>query len=173
MVLIDQIVTFLEMTSRDQLVAGRAPPAEVTLTGVGVAELALIRSTHHRIATPHHWSSLAWSEQHWVNLLVYSGVRTWIARLGDEVIGLVQLQPRPPRDVQITKFGLVPEALGQGLGGHLLTLATRLAWDLGDVDRVWLQTSSLDHPHALNNYRDRGFCEFRVEHRQREIPNIA
>lgn len=170
MVLVDQIVTLLEMTSPDQLAAGRVPPAEITLTSVGTAELALIRSTHRRIATPHHWPSLAWSEQHWRNLLTYSGARTWIAHIGDEVIGLVQLQPRPPREVQITKFGLVPEALGRGLGGHLLTLTARLAWDFGDVDRVWLQTSSLDHPHALSNYRGRGFRPFRVEHRQREIP---
>ncbi|MGH3823515.1 MAG: GNAT family N-acetyltransferase [Pseudonocardiaceae bacterium] len=165
MVLIDQIVTFLEMTSRNQLVAAKVPPADLTLTSVGAAELALIRSTHRRIAMPHHWSSLAWSEQHWRNLLAYSGVRTWIARLGEEAIGLVQLQPRPPRDVQITKFGLIPEFVGRGFGGHLLTLATRLAWDFGDVDRVWLQTTSLDHPHALSNYRRRGFREFRVEHR--------
>jgi GNAT superfamily N-acetyltransferase len=169
-VLVDQTVTFLEMTSPEQLVPGRVPLTEITLTSVGAAELALICSTHRRIATPHHWSSLAWSEPHWLNLLIYSGVRTWIARVSEEVIGLVQLQPRPPRDIQITKFGLVPECVGRGLGGHLLTLATRLAWNFGEVDRVWLQTSSLDHPHALNNYRSRGYRPFHLEHRQREIP---
>jgi GNAT superfamily N-acetyltransferase len=169
-VLVDQIVTSLEMTSPDQLVPARLPPAEITLTSVGVAELALIRSTHRRIATLHHWSSLAWSEQHWRNLLTYSGARTWIADLDTKVIGLVQLQPRPPHEVEITKFGLVPEFIGRGLGGHLLTLATRLAWDLGETSRVWLHTSSLDHPHALSNYRSRGFRPFRVEHRPREIP---
>jgi GNAT superfamily N-acetyltransferase len=167
--LVDQVVTFLEMTSRDQLIAGRMPPAGLTLTPVGVAELALICSTHHRVAAPHHWSSLAWSQQHWRNLLAYSGAQTWIAHLDAEVIGLVQLQPRPPREVQISKFGLVPEFVGRGFGGHLLTLATRLAWDCGDVDRVWLQTTSLDHPHALHNYRSRGFRPFRVEHRSHEI----
>jgi GNAT superfamily N-acetyltransferase len=169
MVLVDQIVTFLEMTSPDQLVAGRVPPADITLTSVDTTSLPLIRSTHRRVATPHHWSSLAWSEQHWRDLLSYSGVRTWIAHLGEEVIGLVQLQPRPRCEVQITKFGLVPEWVGRGLGGHLLTLATRLAWGLGDVERVWLLTTSLDHPHALRNYCSRGFRPFRVEHRPREI----
>jgi GNAT superfamily N-acetyltransferase len=169
-VIVDQVVTFLEMTSPDQLVAGRIPPREVVLTKVGTAELELIRSTHDRVAMPHHWSSLAWSEQYWRNLLAYSGVRTWIAHLGEEIIGLVQLQPRPQYEVQITKFGLVPEWVGRGLGGHLLTLTTRLAWSLGDVERVWLLTTSLDHPHALRNYCSRGFRPFRVEHRPREIP---
>ncbi len=170
MVLVDQTLTFLEMTSRDQLVAARVPPVDITLDSVDATSVALIRSTHDRIATPHHWSSLEWSEQMWCNVLSHSGVRSWIAYLGKEVIGLVQLQPRPLREVQITKFGLVPEFVGRGLGGHLLTLATRLAWDIGDVDRVWLLTTSLDHPHALRNYLSRGFRPFRVEQRQREIP---
>jgi GNAT superfamily N-acetyltransferase len=169
-VLVDQIVTYLEMTSPDQLAAGRVPPGGITLTSADAASLALIRATHDRVGSPYHWPSLAWSEQHWLNLLCYSGMRCWIAHHRGEVVGLVQLRPHPLREVQITKFGLVPEWVGRGLGGHLLTLATRLAWDLGDVDRVWLQTSSLDHPHALRNYRSRGFRPFRIEHRQREIP---
>ena len=173
MVLVDQTVTYLEMTSRDQLVAARVPSTGIALTSVDRTSLGLIRATHDRIATPHHWSSLAWTEQMWLNLLSYSGVRTWIARSGEEIIGLVQLQPRPPNEVQITKFGLVPEWIGRGLGGHLLTLATRLAWDFDDVSRVWLLTTSLDHPHALRNYRSRGFRPFRVEHRQHEIPARA
>jgi hypothetical protein len=40
---------------------------------------------------------------------------------------------------------------------HLLTVGTRLAWELGPlggvrVRRVWLHTSSRDHPHAKPNY---------------------
>lgn len=170
MVLVDQTVTYLEMTSPDQLLAAKAPPAEVALDRVDATALALIRSTHDRIAAPHHWSSLEWSEQQWSDLLARSGVRSWIARVGPDVIGLVQLELHPGRGVEITKFGLVPEFVGRGFGGHLLTLATRLAWDVGGVDRVWLHTSSFDHPHALGNYRNRGFRQFRVEHRPREIP---
>jgi hypothetical protein len=55
----------------------------------------------------------------------------------------------------------------------VLTLSTRLAWDLGGVDRVWLHTSSFDHPHALHNYRSRGFRQFQVVHRPREMPGVS
>ena len=89
--------------------------------------LALIRSTHDRIATPHHWSSLDWSEQQWSDLLARRGVRSWTAHVGVEAIGLVQLEIHPGHDVEIIKFGLVPEFVGRKFGGHLLTLATRLA----------------------------------------------
>ncbi|MFN2534281.1 MAG: GNAT family N-acetyltransferase [Pseudonocardiaceae bacterium] len=167
--LVDVTVTYLEMTSADQLVTGMLPPAEIVLDRVDATTLALIRSTHDRIAAPHHWSSLGWSEQQWLNLLARPGMRCWIARVGAEVIGMILMDRHAGGDVEITKFGLVPEWVGRGFGGHLLTLATRLAWDLGKVDRVWLGTTSIDHPHALSNYRGRGFRPFRIEHTPRQV----
>lgn len=168
-VLVDQTVTYLEMTSSGQLLPGAVPAVDVTLDSVDAAALPLIRSTHDRIAVPHHWSSLTWSERQWLDLLARPGVRSWIAHVGRDVAGLVQLEIHPGHEVEIIKFGLVPEFVGRGFGGHLLTLATRLAWDVAGVERVWLHTSSFDHPHALGNYRSRGFRPFRVEHRPREI----
>src|SRR5579884_1011440 len=126
-VLIEVTITYLEMTSRDQLVPGRLPPAQIALDRADATARALIRSTHNRIAAPHHWLSLGWSEQRWSNLLVRPGVRCWIARVGADVIGLILMEKHSSGDVEITKFGLVPEWVGRGFGGHLLTLATRLA----------------------------------------------
>ena len=55
-------------------------------------------------------------------------------------------------------FGLLPDHIGRGIGGHFLTLAVRLAWTTApNVSRVWLHTSIRDHPHALPNYERRGF----------------
>jgi GNAT superfamily N-acetyltransferase len=94
---------------------------------------------------------------------------------GDEVAGVVEVEVQPGGDVEITVFGLVPEFIGRGFGAHLLTVGTRLAWDLEPPDgarvrRVWLHTSSRDHPHAKPNYERRGFRPFRTERRQRDIP---
>lgn len=169
MVLVEVTITYLEMTCADQLVAGKPPPAEIALDSVGASALALIRSTHDRIATPHHWLSLGWSERQWLNLLSRPGVRCWIARAGADVIGMILMEKHASGDVEISKFGLVPDFVGRGFGGHLLTLAIRLAWDLGEVDRVWLGTTSIDHPYALSNYRARGFHPFRIEHAPRQV----
>jgi len=168
-VLVEVTITYLEMTCADQLVASKLPPAEIALDRVDAGALALIRSTHDRIARPHHWLSLGWSEQQWLHVLGRPGVRCWIARAGADVIGMILMERHARGDVEITKFGLVPEYVGLGFGGHLLTLATRLAWSLGEVDQVWLGTTSIDHPHALSNYRARGFRPFRVEHTPRQV----
>jgi GNAT superfamily N-acetyltransferase len=61
-----------------------------------------------------------------------------------------------------------PEFLGKGFGGALLTSGRRLAWQMvspsgAPTKRVWVQTSSRDHPHALPNYEKRGFRTFRTQ----------
>ncbi len=60
-------------------------------------------------------------------------------------------------------FGLLPEFIGRGLGGPLLTAAVRRAWEIPGARRVWLHTCTEDHPQALANYLSRGFSVFRVE----------
>jgi hypothetical protein len=67
-------------------------------------------------------------------------------------------------EVEIETFGLVPEFIGKGLGGYALTLGVQRAWNLvPGVRRIWLHTSSLDHPGALPNHQRRGFRTFKTE----------
>jgi GNAT superfamily N-acetyltransferase len=63
-------------------------------------------------------------------------------------------------------FGLLPEFIGMGLGGILLTAAVECAWREPNTTRVWLHTCSNDHKHALANYLKRGFQLFKTEYEQ-------
>jgi hypothetical protein len=63
--------------------------------------------------------------------------------------------------IQIKSVGLLPDSIGERLGGSVLTLAIEQAGDLRpDVTRAWLYTSSKDHPHALPNCDPRAFTTF-------------
>jgi RimJ/RimL family protein N-acetyltransferase len=174
--LVDETITYLEMTSPDQLVPGRLPPAPIDLERHDHTSLPLLRSTYSRIGAPHGWTTRpAWSDAQWQEWLSTPGVQPWLARIGGEVAGMVELELQPRGEVGIVVFGLVPEFVGKGFGAHLLTLGTRLAWAAVHPDgtptrRVWLQTSSLDHPHAKPNYQRRGFRPFRTEQRRRKLP---
>jgi GNAT superfamily N-acetyltransferase len=87
-------------------------------------------------------------------------VETWVATVGAQRAGYVELLPRDD-EVEIAFFGLLQPYQGVGLGGHLLTFALERAFELGR--RVWLHTCSLDGPHALPNYEARGMVPYRTE----------
>jgi GNAT superfamily N-acetyltransferase len=169
--LTEETITSLEMTAPDQLAPGRTPPAPLTLRPVGPATLPEAGAVWNRIGAPYGWTGRSvWSDAQWRRQLTRPGVRVWIAMVEEEVAGWVELEAEPTGDVGITYFGLVPEFIGKGFGGALLTLATQLAWTMRapggeSARRVWLQTSSRDHPHALPNYEARGFRVFRTERR--------
>lgn len=165
----DETVTYLEMTSRDQLRPGRPAPA-VTLEALPRGS-ALIRPTVTRVGTPYRWESASWSDRRWAAWLSDPRLRQWLVRHAGEVAGICELEIHPGGEVEISTFGLVPEYVGSRFGGHALTLAVRAAWDVdhpdvGEVRRVWLHTSTLDHASALPNYLRRGFQPFgtRIRH---------
>ena len=174
--MLHETIISLEMASPSQLVPGRPPPARLELEKAGRAAAPVLRSTYERIGAPHGWTGRsAWSDALWEEELSRPGVEAWIARVDEEVAGFVELESESNGDVGIVVFGLVPEFVGRGFGGALLTLATRLAWKLASpggmpTRRVWVQTSSRDHPHARPNYERRGFRTFRTELRWAGVP---
>jgi GNAT superfamily N-acetyltransferase len=175
-VLREVTVTYLEMNSPGELVPGRAPPRPVGVERLGTHAVDSFRSTWLAIGAPYGWSSRPrWSQQEWAQRLALADVQVWIARVDEQIAGMIELELQAHDDVEIVVFGLMPAFVARGFGGHLLTVATRLAWDAqrGDGNansRVWLHTSSRDHSHALANYLRRGFRVFRTDRRRHEVP---
>ena len=97
-------------------------------------------------------------------------VETWVAYVAGTPAGYFELLPRPDqREVHIALFGLLPWAIGQGLGGWLLTRAIERCWALGP-QLVTVNTCSLDGPYALANYQARGFAVSRIYTSSQELP---
>jgi GNAT superfamily N-acetyltransferase len=173
--LAEQTITYLEMTSPDELVPGRPPPGPMEFEPVDAEAVGRFHAAVVRIGDPHYWTTpRGRSEAQWRERLARPDVRAWLAHVDGELAGAIELELHAEGDVEITMFGLVPELVGRGFGGHLLTEATRLAWEARLPEdpsnrRVWLHTSSLDHPHALRNYERRGFRVFRSEQRPRPM----
>lgn len=149
------------MTSPQQLVAGKPSPVPIELAETGPESAAAIRSLYTRIWSPlKAHGRMEWSDEEWAAELSHPTVRSWLARVQGETAGFVELENSTGGEVGIVVFGLVPEYQGKGLGAEFLVCATELAWGIGDpapTERVWLQTSSEDHAHALPNYQRRGF----------------
>jgi GNAT superfamily N-acetyltransferase len=77
--------------------------------------------------------------------------------------GFFMLEQPSPEVVDLAYFGLVPEAVGQALGKFLLHTAIHTGWDLAGVERMTLNTCTLDHPRALGLYQKAGFEPVRQE----------
>ncbi|HVL21101.1 MAG TPA: GNAT family N-acetyltransferase [Amaricoccus sp.] len=75
--------------------------------------------------------------------------------------GFFILDGREPETVDLSYFGLVPEAIGRGLGTFLIQTAVHAAWDRPGVQAVTVNTNSLDHPRALPLYQKAGFVPVR------------
>jgi GNAT superfamily N-acetyltransferase len=154
---VEEIVTELEMTAADQL--NPAPVVDglalrATEPGPGIEDL------HVRIGTPYRWPSASRTGGEWERWFAEPARRYRLVEYRGEVAGAADFEPQSGGDVEITTFGLLPEFVGKGLGGYALTLVVADAWTLPGARRVWLHTSSLDHPNALPNYLRRGFRSF-------------
>lgn len=120
-----------------------------------------------RIGAPYGWKPARQTEQEWPAWFAQCPARMfWLLSLEGTPVGMTSydLHCGDGDEVEIETFGLLPEFTGKGLGGYALTLAIQRAWELSpSVSRIWLHTSTLDHPRALPNYHRRGFRTFKTE----------
>ena len=76
--------------------------------------------------------------------------------------GFFELEQRPSiGTANIAYFGLLPHAVGQGLGRAFLRAAVDAAWATG-CGAVTVNTCTADHPRALPNYLAAGFVRLRT-----------
>jgi len=160
-------VTYVEMTAPSQLIPA-APVPGLTLEPADHGS-PFIPGILARIGAAYKWESASRTEQEWVAWFAEHPDRTfWLLSLEGEPAGMVTCDLHPGDEAEIVTFGLLPEFVGKGLGGFALTLGVQQAWALAPVvNRVWLHTSTLDHPRALPNYHRRGFRTFKTEQRER------
>lgn len=156
-----ETITYLEMNSRKEL---RPSPVTVNVCRRYTRDAGFSRSLYADVGEEYNWIERShWTGDQWLERLASPNVETWLAYDAGEVAGFFELEMQDGGDVEIVYFGLLPRCVGRGLGGAMLTAAVQRAWDMG-ASRVWLHTSSLDHPHALPNYRARGFRVYRREY---------
>jgi GNAT superfamily N-acetyltransferase len=167
---VDVTVVFLEMASPAQLVPGRATPERMRIQREAGADAPTLAAELYRaVGQRHQWRDRAdWSHGQWSELLADPSVELWTARRDGALVGYFELK-RAERTVELKYFGVLPDAIGRGIGGWMLTEAVQLAWRPG-VERVLVNTCTLDHPAALPNYLARGFSIVRREHQRRNVP---
>ncbi len=164
--------TYLELRTPEQFRAAFGDFPRLVIEHVRRPGPDLYRRCYRTVGQAYHWRDRwDWSDREIRAHLSQPEITLHVAWHGDELAGWYELR-RVPEDgsVEIAYFGLFPDAIGQGLGKHLLSCAVRDAWAL-EPARVWLHTCTLDHPAALTNYRKRGFVPYKTETYEVNFPS--
>jgi len=166
------IVTHLEMNEPH---AWRSEPlTDVVLAAVPRPDPAWYLRLYREIGEEWLWfSRLTLSEGRLAEILFDQNCRIFAVRKQDVDIGLVELDCSDAENVEIAFFGLVPGAVGRGLGRWLMGQALNAAWSLPKTRRVWLHTCTLDHPSALAFYMKCGFQPHRHSIEVADDPRLS
>jgi GNAT superfamily N-acetyltransferase len=103
-------------------------------------------------------------------LLAAPGVSIHVLYEHEEPAGFFELDARGGSVVNISYFGLLPQAIGKGLGRKLLDATVAAAW-AHKPRYVTVNTCTADHPAALPTYLRTGFVAVRTVREVWDIPN--
>ena len=155
--------TYLHMTDPDELSPADPPSVDVVVERIEQCPPALWRTLYTEVGRQYHWvDRLGWIDEDITRYRSDPALELWVLKEGEVVAGYFELRKHDDGAVEVAYFGLLPQAIGRGLGKYLLTRAVQRAWARG-ATRVWLHTSSLDHSSALPNYLARGFSVWKQE----------
>ena len=164
-------VTFLEMTARPGYAWPHTPNGmSGALLKAEQPPVWYFRALYDAVGRDYAWTDIHASEDDdiadWLNspdVALYSLIdKGWPQ-------GFFLLDWRERTACELCYFGLVPESVGRGLGAWMLRTAILSAWEREGVNKLTVNTCTLDHPRALNQYQKYGFTPVRQEDRTRVL----
>lgn len=148
----------LPLGSETALMRADQPPADYFLY--------LYRSVGAR------WEWTDWLERPRAEVEAFVGdprVALWTLMVDGWPGGFFMLDAREAGTCDLAYFGLVPQATGRRLGPWLLGAAIRAGWERPGVERLTVNTCTLDHPAALGLYQRLSFEAVARETRSRVL----
>ena len=134
--------------------------ADLALTRVDCGDLAGYRAVFQAVGRDHMWfSRLIMPDEELARILTDPQIDSFVLQRSGVSVGLLELNFADPTDCELTFFGLIPAAIGGGLGRMLMDEALRRVWSRG-IRRLWVHTCSFYAPQALPFYIRSGFVPF-------------
>jgi GNAT superfamily N-acetyltransferase len=167
---VETVVTYLQMTALPARSARPAPRPDLEIRRARCPTVSFYRYLY--AAVGEHWTwtvRRCLSDAELAAILRDPKVEVNVLWVAGVPAGYAELDRRTPPDIEIGYFGLMPEFIGQGLGGYLLDWAIHHAWRM-QPRRLWLHTCDLDHPRALGFYQRSGFRIYDRRMSTQELP---
>lgn len=163
-------VTFLEMSHPPRTPA-RPLPEGWEVVPEPSPTVALYRALYDGVGRAYcWWMRQVLSDEELAAVLAEEGRRIFLLKEDGVVRGFFELETQRWNIVNLAYFGLLPEAVGRGVGSVFLRAAIDVAWATRPLF-VRVNTCSADHPRALPTYLAAGFRVQSVVHEVWDIPD--
>ena len=146
-------------------------PAHTSIVRVSHPSVGFYRYLYNTVGAAHvWWLRRTTPDDQLAALLASPGVSIYVMYQHNEPAGFFELDARSATTVNLSYFGLLPHAVGQGVGTLLLQAAMALAW-AHRPQALTVNTCTADHPRALPNYLRAGFVPVRSTREVWDVPN--
>lgn len=163
-------VTFLRM---DDAPRQRAPslPSDMQVVRVRAPSVGFYRYLYNTVGADYvWWLRRTMSDRELGSLLSDPAVSIHTLYHGGEPAGFFELDSRNWPDINLSYFGLLPHAVGAGVGHAFLRRSVDEVWRLG-ARGMTVNTCTADHPRALPTYLRAGFHVVRQVREVWNVPN--
>lgn len=155
------VVTYLQMLEAPA--TPLAPPrSDVTLERWDAPDVATYRKLFREIGEDWIWFSRLEQDETVLEKTLAEPARDLFRPIRDgRCVGTLELDYANPAEPVVAYFGLVPGAIGGGLGRWLMGQAVEMAWARPETKRLWLHTCTGDSPQAIHFYQSCGFTPYK------------
>ncbi len=163
-------VTFLRMDLAPFAPPPAMPPG-TSVARVNAPTVAFYRYLYDTVGADYvWWLRRTMPDPELAELLGHPRVSIHILYQGGAPAGFYELDGRLGPDINLSYFGLLPHAIGTGLGARFLRHAVQEVWNTAPRGMT-VNTCTADHPRALPTYIKTGFRPMRAVKEVWNVPN--
>jgi GNAT superfamily N-acetyltransferase len=157
---LEDTITYLEMLARPAGRRGAAPLETLALMRAENCTVSFYRYLYDTVGEPWLWFERRMIGDPALAAQIHKpAIEIFVLYVRGVPAGFFELDTAAPRETKLCYFGLIPDFIGRRLGPYLLQAAIDRAWSR-PIDRLWLHTSTFDHPKALRVYQQAGFVVY-------------
>ena len=136
--MLNEVTTYyLEITDRAALRPARSPAVPIEIRQVEKPLPELNRFLYVAVGRDWHWRErLKWSRDRWLEYMGRPELETWVLYVAGTPAGYYEQDLQSDGNAEIVNFGMLPDFVAQGIGGHLLTHAVERGWQRSAPARV-------------------------------------
>ena len=163
-------VTYLAMEARGTAQPRPRPMMKTAILKAENPPVHFYRYLYDAVGRDYFWiERRLWSDEKLAEMLGDERISLYVLYVAGVPAGMAELDFRKPAEGQIAYFGLMPEFTGRRIGPWLLSQAIELAW-AQPVEKLLVNTCSLDHRKALATYQRAGFVPYARSEKLIEVP---